>query len=432
MYIIVRRAGIRCMNDEKESPKEQKKDTKRQIFIAATGAVIAGIILLFIAPIFQTVSDSFNALIQLPDTLEQVEKRLGKIEGMLGIGDDEPSNSQFTSDEPNSSQSIGNVKSLVMRTTGPYLSSFETAYLNNKDISDNNTLSNVDLEVVIARDDTLDKDYTVKELVEKKLLLLSSISSAEGDVESYFYGQFNSSGQWDGNCIINTYLDSKLERIIDAEYRDGVLLKCKQIFFYTIESKRYGDSGLDVWAYSDRIKEDGYSSGKTWLYVKKNDYPQKFTADSITAEDIISADQFREGIESPLYACYSGNISAGYFNDKTGNAYMVFFFIDQDFEGKNLSDEEKARMLGTIRLLYRGNLEDGDFDDDTGRAWEIAKEVNTAYMCSIVKYKNNSKEWDKASNPPPMTKEQIDEYVKTIDPEMNFEWPLKWDEAVFG
>lgn len=419
MYTVVKKVGIIFMDDEKKSQEERKKDIK-QIYIGTTAAVIAGIILLIITPIFQSVSKKLDTLLQLPGTMTQIEERLEKIEGMLGVVDDEPS----------SSQSTGNLKSLVMRTTGPYLSSFETAYLNNEDMSDNNALSNVDLEAVIARDDA--KDYTAKELVEKKLLLLSSISTEEGDVESYFYGQFNSSGQWDGNCIINTYLDSKLKQITDAEYSNGVLLNCKQIFFYTMNTKRYGSSGLDVWAYSNRIKEDGYSSGKTWLYVKANDYPQKFTADSITPEDIITADQFREGIESPLYACYSGNISAGYFNDKTGDAYMVFFFVDQDFEGKDLTEEEKARMLGTIRLLYRGNLEDGDFDDDTGKAWEIAKEVNTAYMCSIVKYKNNIKIWDKASNHPPMSKEQIDAYVKTIDPEMNFEWPLKWDEAVFG
>ena len=419
MYSVVKKVGISFMDDKE---KEKRNRIREGIFIAVTAAVIAGIILMIITPIFQAVSQKLDDLMQLPNDLAQIEKRLDKIEGMLEIGDDEPSSSQSTS----------NAKSLVMRTTGSYLSLFETAYLNNEDISDNNTLSNVDLGAVIARDEALDKDYTVKELVEKKLLLLSSISSEEGNVESYFYGQFNSDGQWDGNCIINTYLDSKLKQITDAEYSNGVLLNCKQIFFYTMDSKRYGSSGLDVWAYSDRTKEDGYSSGKTWLYVKVNDYPQKFTADSITSEDIITADQFREGIESPLYACYSGNISGGFFNDKTGDAYMVFFFVDQDFEGKNLSEEEESRMLGTIRLLYRGNLEEGDFDDNTGKAWEIAKEVNTAYMCSIVKYENNTKIWYKASSPPPMSKAQIDEYVKTIDPEMNFEWPLKWDEAVFG
>lgn len=419
MYSVVKKVGISFMDDKE---KAKKSRIKEGIFIAVIGAVIAGIILMIITPIFQTVSKKLDALMQLPSNVAEIEERLGKIEEMLGMGDNEPSSSQSTS----------NAKSLVIRTTGSYSYSLATAYLNNEDSLENNTLSNVDLGTVIARDDALDKDYTVEELVEKKLLLLSSISSEEGDVESYFYGQFNSNGQWDGNCIINTYLDSKLKQITDAEYSNGVLLNCKQIFFYTIDSKRYGSSGLDVWAYSDRTKEDGYSSGKTWLYVKVNDYPQKFTADSITPEDIITADQFREGIESPLYACYSGNISGGFFNDKTGDAYMVFFFVDQDFEGKNLSEEEKARMLGTIRLLYRGNLEDGDFDDNTGKAWEIAKEINTAYMCSIVKYENNTKIWYKASSPPPMSKAQIDEYVKTIDPEMNFEWPLKWDEAVFG
>ena len=257
MYSVVKKVGISFMDDKE---KEKRNRIREGIFIAVTAAVIAGIILMIITPIFQAVSQKLDDLMQLPNDLAQIEKRLDKIEGMLEIGDDEPSSSQSTS----------NAKSLVMRTTGSYLSLFETAYLNNEDISDNNTLSNVDLGAVIARDEALDKDYTVKELVEKKLLLLSSISSEEGNVESYFYGQFNSDGQWDGNCIINTYLDSKLKQITDAEYSNGVLLNCKQIFFYTMDSKRYGSSGLDVWAYSDRTKEDGYSSGKTWLYVKVN------------------------------------------------------------------------------------------------------------------------------------------------------------------
>lgn len=429
--MYMRRVGIRLMNNE----NDEEKVTRNRLVDPTIARIIEGIFIAVVAGIivthYQSLSSKLDRLSDLSgtvtriekrlDEIAQIENRLGKIEDMLGIGDDEPS----------SSQSTNRAKSLAMRTKGQYESAFATAYLNNKDSSDNDTLSNMDLEAVLACDD-LGKDYTVGDLVEKKLLLLSSISSEEGDVESYFYGQFNSNGQWDGNCIINTYLDSQLNQITDAEYRNGVLLNCKQIFFYTIDSTRYGSSGLDVWAYSDRTKEDGYSSGKTWLYVKENDYPQKFTADSITEEDIISADQFREGIESQLYACYSGNISAGYFNDKTGDAYMVFFFIDQDFEGKNLSEEDKARMLGTIRLLYRGDLKDGNFDDNTGQAWELAREYNTAYMCSIVKYKDNGKIWDEASCHPPMSKAQIDEYVKKIDPEMNFEWPLNWDEAVLG
>lgn len=415
MYSVIRRVGINFMNDEKEARKNRIKEG---IIIA----VAAGIILMIITALFQTVSKKLDALMQLPNNVAQIEIRLKKIEDRLGIEGAEPS----------SSQSTGDAQPLVVHTTASYAYPMATTFLNNEDSIYSNTLSNMDLGAIIAHDDTLGIDYAVEELVEKKLLLLSSVSLDEGNVESYFYGQFNSSGQWDGNCIINTYLNNKLKQITDAEYRNGALLNCKQIFFYTMDAKRYGSSGLDVWAYSDRTKEDGYSSGKTWLYVKTDDYPQKFAADNITPEDIITADQFRKGMESPLYACYSGNVSEGYFNDKTGDAYMVFFFIEKDFEGKSLSEEEKARMLGTIRLLYRGNLQDGKFNDNTGNAWEIAREVNTAYMCSIVKYKDNTKIWDKASSHPPMSKAQIDDYVKTIDPEMNFEWPLRWDEAVFG
>lgn len=224
MYSVVKKVGISFMDDKE---KAKKSRIKEGIFIAVIGAVIAGIILMIITPIFQTVSKKLDALMQLPSNVAEIEERLGKIEEMLGMGDNEPSSSQSTS----------NAKSLVIRTTGSYSYSLATAYLNNEDSLENNTLSNVDLGTVIARDDALDKDYTVEELVEKKLLLLSSISSEEGDVESYFYGQFNSNGQWDGNCIINTYLDSKLKQITDAEYSNGVLLNCKQIFFYTIDSK---------------------------------------------------------------------------------------------------------------------------------------------------------------------------------------------------
>lgn len=197
--------------------------------------------------------------------------------------------------------------------------------------------------------------YTAKDLVDEKLL----VPYKNGEEDMFFYGKFNEKGNWDGHCIINVYKNGSLELVVDAEYDDGTLLHSKQVFHYvTIYSK----IKQDVWAISDRTVENGYSSGYTNLYYRNGDFSQRFDPASMKEGDMISADQFYDMMDLELYAYYSGNTSDGYFNDNTGNAYLIYY---------NKEDN-------TVKTLYSGKFVDGTINDSTGNAWWITEDEETS------------------------------------------------------
>ena len=248
----------------------------------------------------------------------------------------------------------------------------------------------------------------------------------------------NEDGRWDGNCVINSYKDRKLIQITDAQYIDGILLNCKQIFSYTTNSERYDGFGMEVWAYSDRVNESDFNSGETWLYAKTRDFDQSFTADSITAENIYTADQFRINLETnfQLFAYYSGNTNGEYFNDQTGDAYMVYYFVDLDFEDKEKTSgltedqiyEKKSEMLGKIRMIYSGKFGGkGTFYDSSGKAWEIAIEINSDYMYYRGYFTDGKipKKSVLERGYPPLSHDEVANYTSAI----TFNCPMNWYEA---
>ncbi len=197
-----------------------------------------------------------------------------------------------------------------------------------------------------------------------------------GDQDVVFYGQINENGRWDGNCVLNTYRNGKLELITDAVYLNGKLISCKQVFYYTMSS------GQVVWAYADRLSEECFSTGSTWLYLKEGDCPQDFKLDDVTADKVLTADGFREKINAKKIAYYYGNTSDGKFNDTTGNAYMIHYFEN-----------------GAIKLLYSGNFIDGLCCDDTGTAWQIARDITENYEVVCMCYKGAFKNNEQSFNP---------------------------------
>lgn len=222
-----------------------------------------------------------------------------------------------------------------------------------------------------------------------------------GDQEVFFYGQINENGYWDGDCTLNTYENDQLVLITDAVYENGELIRCKQVFSYPLRS------GQPVWAYSDRSRQDGYSSGETWLYVKDSERTKDFTIDDVDISDILSADGFKEQYGTQLVAYYSGNTSDGYFNDTTGEAYMVYFFEN-----------------GYVRQLYCGNFENGTYNDATGNAWYILREDDTDYMYVKGAFRNGKEVHNKPQEtlPPPLTMEAINKILAG----RVFKVELKW------
>lgn len=221
---------------------------------------------------------------------------------------------------------------------------------------------------VVARSSESGQELKVSDLANHKILL----PYESGGQEVVFYGYINENGRWDGNCIINTYRDNKLELITDAIYLNGKLLSCKQVFYYKMSSEKI------VWAYADRLSEESFSTGETWLYAKEDDYFKDFDLSSATEDDVLTADGFREIICGKKIAYYYGNTADGYFNDITGNAYMIHYFED-----------------GSVKLLYSGNFVNGLCNDSTGNAWQIVREEDTKYMCYKGPFKNNQANYTK-------------------------------------
>ncbi|MDE7282014.1 MAG: hypothetical protein K2N85_00255, partial [Lachnospiraceae bacterium] len=210
----------------------------------------------------------------------------------------------------------------------------------------------------IAKDTVSGENLTVTELSNKKLL----IPYKEGGKEIIFYGQYNENNCWDGTCIFNIYEydedfnDNILCSILEAEYKDGYLVSYRKITKETTFQEK------NVWSVSDRVIEtknngDKYTYGETWNYFRVNEFKQNFDFDSVKNNNIILyIDDFKSNLEtfSILEGYYCGETANGYYNDSTGNAYMVKYAED-----------------GTIRAIYVGVFKDGFIDDNTGNSWEI-------------------------------------------------------------
>lgn len=250
---------------------------------------------------------------------------------------------------------------------------------------------------LVAYDYRTGEKYSVERLADQKLLL----PYTNNGQEIVFYGQFNENGQWDGECTLNVYVNDELILITDAKYKDGALLESKQVFFYELKS------GEDVWAYSERKRENGVGIGDTFLYEWTGGYEKDFELDDATVEDVLYADEFITSLSPRLKGYYYGNTSNNLFNDDSGDAYMVYFFED-----------------GTVRLLYSGNFKDGTFEDNTGNAWYIVKENNTDYMYYKGQFRNG-KEYHNGKEelgPPPLTLEEIKKYIGDRQYKVELRW----------
>lgn len=189
-------------------------------------------------------------------------------------------------------------------------------------------------------------EYTANQLSDIKLLL----PYHEGKQNVFFYGQFDEENRWDGDCLVNIYENGTLKLITDAVYENGKLLNFKQAFPDTTTG------GQAVWTFSERTAQDDFSTGRTWHYFQNGNYDQNFQFDSVTAKDMISADDLRGVVGTDIEGYYCGVNSDGHFNDNTGNAYMVKYFPD-----------------GLVRTLYVGAFVNGQFEDQSGNAWMIGK-----------------------------------------------------------
>lgn len=234
------------------------------------------------------------------------------------------------------------------------------------------------------------------DLVNEKILM----PYKEDGKEIFFYGQFNENNHWDGNCVVNVYQNDTLILIMEADYNDGVLSNYKQAIPYRTQGS------VDVWIISEREHVDNLNSGDSWSYVRENNYLKDFVFDEVDEKKILDIEAFESTIDLKLEAFYHGNTSEGFYNDDTGEAYLVKYADD-----------------GTVRTLYKGKFVNGDFVDDTGTAWYITKDEKTDYMYyrgTFIGGHPANEEGDTFENP--VSQERIDEIIG----DMTFDCELNW------
>ena len=279
------------------------------------------------------------------------------------------------------------------------------------------TFISLDNLTPIAIDNVTYAEYTSSQLAEQKLFM--PYINEKGQ-EVFFLGQFNENNQWDGNCIINIYENGNLVLITEGKYKDGHILNYKQVLPFT------NAAGISVWSISERniMNKDPNSetidytnadkyfiNGESWTYFAddKNLYQKHFQFNDASALNIITVDQFKSTISSPLEGYYFGNTSNGKYNDNTGTSYMIKYFEN-----------------GTVRTLYHGNFENGTFNDDSNNAWSISKTENTTYMYYKGKFANEHPLHNKGSEfENYLTLERIEDRLI----ENNFYRDLNWDKS---
>lgn len=396
-------------NTQDSRDKGNKKTGWKRFF---EGPIVSGIVAGLVYTILLSIGAFALNLYSIPGSISDIQGDISDIRTEInGLKGDVSNIKKMIMDETNNRVSIDTqiqgqisqlVLTMVMRPTPESQTAITAGYNGwGRPYADASSSNRLEATTLVAYSKSTNVKYSAQQLSDLRLLL----PYTSGGQEVYFYGAFDKDGQWNGNCITNVYENDKLTLITDAEYENGKLLRCKQIFAYTLKS------GQDVWAFADRVQEDGFSSGVTWLYERtpENQFVKDFTLDEVTVDDVFTGDQFRERIDDRLCAFYHGNNSDGYFNDDTGTAYMVHFFKD-----------------GTVRLLYSGNFKNGAFDDDTGNAWYIVKAENTDYMYVKGYFKNGRLQDSEMieSGPPPLSMEDIERYISQR--EFAFPFELKW------
>lgn len=254
----------------------------------------------------------------------------------------------------------------------------------------------VDTKQVVGKDITTGATYTAEDL-ENETVIFSYIDEKNNEV--FFKGTYNENNQWDGNCIINKYLDGNLNFIMNADYESGELVSYHQVFSYV------NASDTEVWAISSRTVEEDGNAGQTWTYFKEKEWKKDFEKNYLKAENIINEEYFYNIMirDLKIEGYYNGYTSDGFFNDENENAYMIKYTED-----------------GYVRMFYSGSFADGQPYDTKGNALiiSIGRDGKKYYYYSgkIDDTSPTTEDWKEIS---------IDEIKKKIH-DLNYEGPLNW------
>ena len=244
------------------------------------------------------------------------------------------------------------------------------------------------------------KEYTAEEVIGMPML----IPYVDGKYNILFYGQYNEHYFWDGVCTINVYEGEDLYLITEATYDNGNIISYKQIIQDLSER-----SGEKEWIIADRVNKGNSNSGISKIYSRNNDYTKQYNYDDVAIENLLIFDDIKEMIENSdettIKRCYSGDTSGGYYNDDSGNAYLVRYTED-----------------GYVDLLYQGRFKNGDFDDDSGKAWYIVKDGNGLYGYFKGVFENGERKETSVNKPKVVCYNKIGDYID----ENSFDCDLTW------
>ena len=389
--------------EESHNPETNKQSGIMEILnMPIASAIIGGIIVAIFTVCMTDYRDNTTAIIEMRKDVEGISADIKEIKDNFS-SDMNSMESRLKEDIRGIEEDIAKLEERVFgyHNLVAEVSDFSFPSISKRDI---NILSAPEWSSadIIAYDVESGKQYMAKELSNEKLLL--STIGANGQ-ETYFYGQFNEKNQWDGNCIINVYQNESLILITDAQYQNGKLLEYKQI----IQDDK-------VWIVSERKREENFNSGDTWTYVRDKNYLKTFDSDIVTISDIHNVDMFSKNViaDAKLEGYYKGNTSDGFYNDDTGEAYLVKYATD-----------------GTIRYFYHGKIRNGYPNDNTGNAWDIAKGVDTEYMYYKGVFENGTARKDRDPKHifiNPITVEEIEKLIAYENIEEILKCDLQWYE----
>lgn len=157
------------------------------------------------------------------------------------------------------------------------------------------------------------EEFKAGQLINKRIFL----TYTDDGSEVYFIGTYNENFHWNEKCLVHSYKDDLLAGIMESVYDNGNLLSYKQVIPYETSSEG------KVWYASEKTSMDGVNFGDTYIYEREDDYYKDFTMSNAVVEEILTYEEFVASIDTPLVGFYHGNTSEGWFNDDTGNAYII-------------------------------------------------------------------------------------------------------------
>lgn len=394
-YFLVHKREDSIMSKNGKKKRELDKIFLRNTAITATITTVVTVIV-------QCTFSNISGIFDLPHRFSALEAQMQEMKNDMDEYTDSDLNTQIALLENSIDvleKQVDECRDILFSSIKLVPTEYTTSEISLTFTAAENNESNIvqiDKNNILAINVLSGQEYRAEQLVDQNILL----PYTEDQTEIYFYGKFNENMHWDGECLINAYnMNNELSIIMEAKYDDGVLKEYKQVIPYTTQN------GTNVWVVSERKHEGDINIGESRNYIRKETYKKDFDIDTVLVSDILTVDKLISS-DSQLEAYYYGNTSNGYYNDDTGNAYLI-----------------KLAEDGTVLTLYKGCFRNGQFHDDTGNAWYIVRSEGTGYMYykgafeygGVIKDENSIFE-------NPLSKERIEEIIENE----KFNCDLRW------